>query len=77
MAAQRWVAVLLLGLSEKGTSAIAAVPQTTSLGHFVPKSRVWGVFPTSIFDGPGQSKMASVATLALLAICAFHVKCAF
>ena len=30
--------------------------QPTSLGHFVPKSRVWGDSPTSIFDGPRPVK---------------------
>ena len=38
----------------------------------------FGEAPQQAFlTAPGQSKMASVATLALLAVCAFHVNCGF
>ena len=40
-------------------------------GHFVQKWRVWGATPTSIFAAPVGSKMAGVATPALLAISAY------
>ena len=42
--------------NQKGTAVTAVVPQPISLGHFVPKSRVWGGSPTSIFAGPGPAK---------------------
>ena len=57
--------------------------QLFSLGQFVPKlrplgrrqcvvRRVWGGSPTSVFCGPlGLQKIASVATLALLAVSVF------
>ena len=45
--------------------------QTITLGHFVPKCRVWGGFPTSVFAARRDAKIASVATLALLAVSAF------
>ena len=52
------------------------------MGHFVPKqhsgvcadesqSRVWGGSPTSVFAARRDAKIASVATLALLAISAY------
>ena len=41
--------------------------QTITLGHFVPKCRVWGGSPTSVFAARRDAKIASVATLALLA----------
>ena len=44
--------------------------QTITLGHFVPKCRVWGGSPTSIFAARRDAKIASVATLALLAVSA-------
>ena len=53
------------------------------LGHFVPKGRVWGGSPTSILHGRWPAKMASVSTLALLAVSAspnftwVHVRFAF
>ena len=47
---------LFLYPHQKGTGATAVVTQPTSLGHFVPKSRVWGGSPTSIFDGPRPVK---------------------
>ena len=46
------------------------VTQTITLGHFVPKCRVWGGSPTSIFAARRDAKIASVATLALLAVSA-------
>ena len=45
--------------------------QTITLGHFVTKCRVWGGSPTSIFAARRDAKIASVATLALLAVSAF------
>ena len=45
--------------------------QTITLGHFVPKCRVWGGSPTSVFAARRDAKIASVATLALLAVSAF------
>lgn len=47
------------------------VTQTITLGHFVPKCRVWGGSPTSVFAAHRIAKIASVATLALLAVSAF------
>ena len=44
--------------------------QTITLGHFVPKCRVWGGSPTSVFAARRVAKIASVATLALLAVSA-------
>ena len=44
--------------------------QTITLGHFVPKCRVWGGSPTSVFAARRIAKIASVATLALLAVSA-------
>ena len=44
------------------------VTQTITLGHFVPKCRVWGGSPTSVFAAHRIAKIASVATLALLAV---------
>ena len=47
------------------------VTQTITLGHFVPKCRVWGGSPTSVFAAHRIAKIASVATLALLAVSAY------
>lgn len=62
---------------ELGT--IKSIHQHFSLGQFVPKlrplgrrqcavRRVWGCSPTSVFAAPRAAKIASVATLALLAV---------
>lgn len=48
--------------------------QTITLGHFVPKCRVWGGSPTSVFAARRVAKIASVATLALLAVSVFPGK---
>ena len=42
----------------------------STLGQNVPKCRVWGGSPTSVFAARRDAKIASVATLALLAVSA-------
>ena len=65
---------------ELGT--VKPIHQHSSLGQFVPKlrplgrrqcavRRVWGCSPTSVFADPRAAKIASVATLALLAVSVF------
>ena len=46
------------------------MPQTTDFGTTCPKGRVWGGSPTSVFAARRDAKIASVATLALLAVSA-------
>ena len=56
-----FTAFLPLGVNEQ---ALCQQP------HFVPKCRVWGGSPTSVFAARRDAKIASVATLALLAVSA-------
>ena len=48
--------------------------QTNYFGIKCPKGRVWGGSPTSVFAARRDAKIASVATLALLAVSAFPPK---
>ena len=43
-------------------------------GQLGPKRRVWGGSPTSVFAARRDAKIASVATLALLAVSAYPGK---
>ena len=57
--------------------------QTICFGTNIPKHRVWGGSPTSVLRPLGAAKIASVATLALLAVSALanigtlYNKCVF
>ena len=42
--------------------------QTINLGTTCPKGQVWGGSPTSVLRPSRDAKIASVATLALLAV---------
>ena len=57
--------------AQKGTGAIAHGDADKLLWDKMSQSRVWGGSPTSVFAARRDAKIASVATLALLAVSAF------